>query len=299
MSILIFVGALSFVSTRHSLLLVLVVLVSVLHYSARLRLMRPEVEISRSSPFVETIRTATETGSRFAWVYERLEHIIPANQEALLGLRSIHTYNSLSSRLYQAWTLRLDERGTQAYGRHFRRIVSDARLRGDEFGYSGIGVLIGREPLAPDLGTELARFGEFTIYRTAEPPRLEAQIKSYERSGQRTVVVHGALRNAELVEVERIENRDDYLRFRVTPSTQPTLLFVSRQNHPHWQARSDGRQLETVLVNDFYQGVIVPAHTDELELRFMPNARWSWVPQVLFAVGFAACGIRRLQVGPH
>ena len=129
MSMLIFGGVLSFVSTRRSLLLVVVVIASVLHYSARLRLIRPEAEIQQSSALVAAIKSATDQdGSRFAWVYERLERIIPANQETLYGLRSIHTYNSLSARLYQAWTLRLDERGTQAYGRHFRRIVSDARL---------------------------------------------------------------------------------------------------------------------------------------------------------------------------
>ena len=113
--------------------------------------------------------------------------------------------------------------------------------------------------------------------------------------GPTRVVVRGALRDAELLDLERVENRDDFLRFRVTPSNEATLLFVSQQSHPQWQARSEGRQLETVVVNDFYQGVIVPAHARGVELRSMPYVRWSWVPQLFFVVSFAAFGVRRLS----
>ena len=53
-------------------------------------------------------------------------------------------------------------------------------------------------------------------------------------------------------------------------------------------------ELETVQVNGFYQGVVVPPGTEEVELRFLPLVRWAWVSQVAFALAWLAAGGRAL-----
>ena len=63
-----------------------------------------------------------------------------------------------------------------------------------------------------------------------------------------------------------------------------SLLFVSQQYHDSWQARSPSGPLKTVVVNGFYQGVLLPPGTAEVELRFLAWGRWSWVPQVGFVM---------------
>ena len=60
-------------------------------------------------------------------------------------------------------------------------------------------------------------------------------------------------------------------------------MFVSQQYNRAWRAMTGSRRLRTVLVNRFYQGVIVPPFTSEVELRFQPWAWWSWLPQGVFA----------------
>ena len=100
--------------------------------------------------------------------------------------------------------------------------------------------------------------------------------------------------------VERVRALDDALTFGLRPAQRETLLFVSQQHHPGWSASGGGRALETVLVNDFYQGVLVPAGVERVELTFRGWVHWSWVPQVLFAVLAAGLGVsarRRRSAG--
>ena len=92
----------------------------------------------------------------------------------------------------------------------------------------------------------------------------------------------------------RREAMDDLQKIQVTPSPEETLLFLSQQYHPAWRATADHRPLRTVLVNRFYQGVIVPPMTTEVELRFRPFVLWSWLPQLFFAASAALLLMRQL-----
>ena len=64
-----------------------------------------------------------------------------------------------------------------------------------------------------------------------------------------------------------------------------SLLFISRQYHDFWQAGGKNGPLKTVAVNDFYQGVLLPPGTEEVELRYRPWIRWSWIPQMDYPAG--------------
>ena len=82
--------------------------------------------------------------------------------------------------------------------------------------------------------------------------------------------------------------------FRLTSSPQETLLFLSQQYHSAWRATAHNRLLRAVRVNNFYQGVIVPSFTDEIELSFRPFVIWSWIAQLLFLATAAALLLRAL-----
>ena len=87
---------------------------------------------------------------------------------------------------------------------------------------------------------------------------------------------------------------DDFQKIQLTASPEETLLFVSQQYHPAWSATADQGPLRTVLVNGFYQGVIVPPMTPKVELSFRPFVLWSWLPQLFFAAGATLLLIRQL-----
>ena len=85
--------------------------------------------------------------------------------------------------------------------------------------------------------------------------------------------------------LDRSVEQDDFASFATSDSAHDTLLFLSRQHHPHWTARSGEKPLETVLVNGFYLGVIVPPHTPAVEIAFEPWTRWMWIVHVLIGLG--------------
>ena len=90
---------------------------------------------------------------------------------------------------------------------------------------------------------------------------------------------------------------DDLKIFRTTPTEQKTLLFLSEQYHPRWKAYARGAPLQTIPVNGFFLGVLVPPQTTRLELRFQPFVIWSWIPQLFYAGIILAGALHRFISG--
>ena len=290
MGVCLFGGTLAFIYLRSPWLLVALSIIGTFHYGLPMQLVRRPDEIRLGSPLVDRVGSETRGRDRFALVGEGMKPILPPNQEVVFGLRSIHTYNSLSSNLYQDWVARISELGAVALGRHFRSISTSAGLAAPEFSFAGVGLLISAVALDPaEVGARVQSAGRGGIYRTRERPLHEAQIREFGTPGDGTASIAGNLRDAPRLPMSRALDRDDHLRFELSPAHEETLLFVSQQFHPQWRATAGETELETLLVNDFFQGVRVPAGTTQVALRFLPNARFSWLPQALFIIaGLAA-----------
>jgi hypothetical protein len=288
--------ALALARSRSAALLALLALASAAHYALPLRLLRPEAEIARDSELVQLLRRETRDGSRYALVGEP-GRLLPSNQEQLLGLRSIHTYDSLSPRAYQAWARRASQTGTQLYGRHFRSLAAPHDLASPALDAAGVAVWVAPQGLRPDKrGEQLAPLGRGGVYRAHERPILEAQLARFETAGGE-VRLGGLLRELPRLPVRRSLDQGDRLSFEVSPTPERTLLFVSQQHHPHWRAFADGVELASVPVDGLFLGVLLPPGTRSVELRFLPNARLAWLPQAAFAALFAAAGLRRWRRG--
>jgi hypothetical protein len=286
--IVLFLAAVVFLRTRSAGLLIATAIMSVLLYGSFLVLARPPLEIRRTSPLVEMIRRETQGESRYAFVINRA---IPSNQEAMLGLRSIHTYNTLASRSYRDWVARVSNAGPAGYfGGQFRAIVPAARLDSDELRLAGVRLVASPRQLDPAIAELIGWYARLRLYRL-HSPLLEAQFRVYEPIRQGHVRVDPLAPEDVLLETKKTRDQGDRLRFRTTPTDRPTLLFSSQQYHPHWKAFVDGRELQVVQVNEFYLGVVLPPHTEEIELRFLPWARWSWLPQLFFVLTGPLCWI--------
>jgi len=291
--------AAGFASMRSPKLLVGLAVLGVFVYSQPLLLLRPPEQIHLDSPLVQEIRRTSDDGSRFAWVDQ---WIIPPNQEALLGLRSIHTYDSLSSEAYQRWTREISARGATTYGRYFSAIVGDSKLSPAKLQRAGVGVLIARYPLDPELASPVARWGRLFIHRTRAEPIRFARTSAWRDEGEGRVAlgsgvdvpvegspsIRGAM-NAPGRSVVEALSRDDRSRFEFEALDRPSLLWLSRQFHPAWRAETEGRRLETVIVDDLFLGVVVPRDVSSVRLGFEPRVRWAWIPQACLLVALPFC----------
>jgi hypothetical protein len=288
-------GTLAFVLTRRGWLLATLALASALYHGSRLQTARGRDELRMDSPLVELLRRETADGSRFAWAGASLGDFLPPNQETLYGLRSIHSYDPLFSARYQDWASRY--RQTQARITHDRRFLSVIRLDAflaESAALSGTRILLSLHDQTPSGVALLGTFGPIGVFRTSAPPVLELQTERFEREGPGAVRIEPPRPGSPTLETRRALAQDDRLVFRLTPAERETLLFVSQQHHAGWRARARGRALETVVVNGLFQGVLVPPEVDQVELEFRCAARWSWVPQALFALAALLLLARRL-----
>lgn len=276
-------------------LLIVLVTLNVFVYSYQLTLYRPVSSIYTRSPLIESIRKYLSDGSRYALFGTHFGDVLSPNQEALLGLRSIHSYDSLSSRQYQSLVAGWTDAGTSVYGRHFVALDNLNKLQAAAFQLSGVSLLISPQPIAPE-GFRLAEKVEgFWLYRRIEPTILRLQTSNFERMAPEQVDL--VLPYGESLPLNILEEKDDFLKVQVTPKSSETLLFLSQQYHPQWSIKdAEGQALQSVVVNDFYQGIIIPPHTTQVILRFQPVVLWSWLPQVLYVglgVGAISTGLRQ------
>ncbi len=273
------------ISTSRSLKawgLLALTLVTVFVYGRSLRLIRPESNIHTTSRVVEFIREQTGGGeTRLAFV--GYKNLVPPNQELLLGLKSIHAYDSLSSREYQRLVKKLSVKGTYTYGRHFDYITDGSRLDLPEYSYTGIGLYISSMELYNPGLVRIGQWRKYRFYKPLRPPIMEAQVRDFDLMNGGAVLA-GRLEEHRLLPAKRMDSFTDYKTFSLTPLAVPSLLFVSQQYHPRWQARSKAGPLETIKVNDFYEGVILPPGTSEVVLAFRPHVLWMWVSHVIFIV---------------
>jgi hypothetical protein len=257
-----------------------VAVVSAFLYGRALILSRPLDTIHVSSKLVDVIKAHTPGGDRFA-IADSAITALPPNQEALFGLNSVNSYDSLSSRRYQELVRHWSAAGTGMYGRHFRFLDVRRALADQGFPFSGVHLILSARPLATDHLTLATEVNGIKLYETVTAPVDLLQTSHFKFSNGREAAIDPSTGAANL-QPRRVEMLNDFQKIEVTASPQETLLFLSQQYHRAWRARAGQQPLRTVLVNRFYQGVIVPANTSEVELFFRPFVLWSWLPQGLF-----------------
>lgn len=287
-------GAAAFCATGRPALLLALAAATPFLYGQRLLLARPVASIHVRSELVDALRERTADGSRYA-VLGRPS--IPPNEEGLLDLRSVHTFDSLAPRAYQELVARLSRSGAINQGRIFSALDDEARLADDAFGYTGVATIVAeRAPTVPGFEV-LGRAGQRTLWARTGGAPTAAQLVLAAAGGEADApaALAGPLGGHARLPLEVELRRDDLRRFRTTPDGRETLLFVSEQHHPHWRARAGDRELPTCVVNGFYLGVRLPPGTESVELRFRPAALWSWVPQLAFALAGLAWGAGALQ----
>ena len=284
-SLLIF-GTILLMIRAKPVLLQIMVIISVFAYGYSMILTRPLDQIQLSSPLVRKIKSEINGGFRYAKAGSVC--VLPSNQEALLKINSIHSYDSLSSLNYQRLALKLSEIGTTTLGRYFNTIDWNEKLCQGTFSLLGVGCVLSTENLDENKLKKTAEINGINIFKTLSPAILEAQIQNYHRGKtDKEIKITGILEEYNKVKVEKVLSFDDYKHFKVNPYSKETVLFLSQQFHPQWKAFNKNDRLKTVIVNDFFEGVIIPPYVDEVILEFKPTVLWSWVPQVLFLmIGF-------------
>jgi hypothetical protein len=91
---------------------------------------------------------------------------------------------------------------------------------------------------------------------------------------------------------EKILDQGDLLEYKISSpesSLPPSSLFLlSQKFHADWKAKvltaKGWQKAETVSVNGFFQGVLIPQGTQKVLLRFLPWVRFMWIGHLFWGL---------------
>ena len=251
--------------------------------------------IATTSPLVEKTRAALPAGARFAIVEPGLP-VVPPHFNAELGIASVHSSNSLSSRRYTTLINALGgEVGT--YGR--RNFVISPDYNSTMFWMSNIGLILSPVKLSHEnleyLGEEsgvhlhkvISRMGDSLQFSGVAP--IDSDIDNLQMGDPRLLP-----RLASLKQVDQ----GDSLEFEVSPGP-PSVLVLSQKYHRDWQAQVFGPlgwvPAKTTVINGVFQGVLLSENTQRVRLEFKPYVRYAWIAHAFWLLLFATLGFKAWQ----
>lgn len=296
-SVLALLGIAAFAARSSVPLIMLLTTLVALVYGSPMLPFRPRATIHTSSDITSRMNKALPPGMRYALVGPN--NLLPPNMESLVRLRSVNTYNSLSSVNYQDYISHLGGQ-TNTYGRHMHYIDSGFLSDNPAFSYSGIELILSSKTIV-DPGLRLVqKAGDMNFYKPLRKPILYAQIIAYKEESPGRFLLDGYLYDRPSLKVIRLREQDDYQKYQVPRSQFPTLLFISQQFHLSWRALTDKGPAEVGVVNSFFTGVRVPAGANWLEMEFRSYVYWSFIPQLFFVcVGTAFVARKIMLRGNH
>jgi hypothetical protein len=267
---------------------------------------QPRAAVHTDSPLAAELRRRTADGSRFAWVGPRLPgyRFLQPNQEIVLGLSSVHTYDHLMSRAFSEWSREL---GTAAYrdsdyDRLFDQLGLHA-LQDEEFlAAAGVSTLVSIEPLDAQLVADPLPIAGVHVSSLRRRGPLQAHLGEDDYAHAAPGQVRAPLeRLREQAPAERVPTGfDDRLSFRFEARERESLLFVSQRFDARWEARAGERRLQGVCINGLYQGVVIPPGVEALQLEFRVWSRFALPIQcafLLLGLAAVAAALRRRALG--
>ena len=244
-------------------------------------LRRPATDLIRNSDLVRQVIAATPAGTRIALIAPGADALLP-NSNSLLGVASVHSYDSLSSHRYQALLRELGGE-TEQYGRWNSMIAPD--FGSHVFWMSNIGLVISPTPiLHPNLESVGVK-GALRLYRVRDSMGCCLQSPIAVNAGPGGI----SSTSREGIRPVKTSDQGDALEFEVHnyPDTG-SVLTLSEQYHDDWRASvrtaSGWQAARTVPVNGAFQGVVIPAASDLVRLQFMPYVRFAWIAHVFWVV---------------
>jgi hypothetical protein len=255
--------------------------------------------IAMTSQLVADVRQNLPPEARYAVALPGLP-VLPPNLNATVGLRSLHSYNSLSSRRFARV---IDELGGDllTYGRWNSAIAPN--YSSAMFWMSNIALVLADRVLNDP---NLLYVGESgTVHLHTVKSRMGCCLQVIDDAGTLagtdTELTTGDLRQQPARVPALAQDLGDFL---VIDALDPreSLLILSKKYYRDWRARirtpSGWIPASTRAVDGVFLGVPLPARTIAVELRFEPYVRYAWLAHVLWLAILTVAvllEIRRIQ----
>ncbi len=275
-------------------LLVAALLATVSYLSFPLMLRQEAAEIVTTSPLVEKVRRNLPPDSRYAVASPGLA-VLPPNLNAALGLPSIHSYNSLSSRRYHTLIKALGGK-VLTYGRWNGSVSPD--YGSAMFWMSNVGLVLSASRLDHENLDYLGKIGDVHLQRVIS--RMGCCLLVAPPAGSMTNdgIMIADPRRLAAGRLTRTLDKGDLLEFDVE-AKESALLVLSQKFHRDWHAQVQTEagwvEARTVPVNEVFQGVLLPEGAQKLRLQFRPFVRFAWLAHVFWLLVLTALAYQALR----
>jgi hypothetical protein len=243
-----------------------------------------------TSPTVREIVSRIPEGGRFALVYRKPARQLEANYTAVLGINNVGAYSSLPSRYYVA----LMQQFGVPYDKYTRNIRSiPATFPPSARWWANVYVVVSDAPHDFVGATRETRSNGLYIYRYPDAMgccRLVAQADATRQSDTHWQVTDTVITQS--VPLTYAHTHGDNAEIILPAATPAGIIVLSQAYHPDWHAfveTAEGRiPVETVVVNDSYQGIRIPAEARSVILEFTPWIWWSWLAHLFWGIAICA-----------
>ena len=271
-----------FVLRRRPVLVMTALIVTVLLSAVPLQMRRATADVQQTSPLVAALQQHVPAGARYAIVDAGLNYLLTPNINRLYDLASVHTYNNFTSPGYAQVIAALGGKTTY-YGKLNTEVapVYDTTM----LWMSNVAVVLARERIDDGNLRPLGTYGPAHLMQVQQrmgpfwhtaleaiPHGRDVRITDYRKRPQYAV--------------SDVQDQNDTITATISPQVWPTLFVHSTLAAAEWRADVyDGTQwlaAQTVSVNGVFQGVVIPAGTQTVRLRWVSAVQWMWVSHLIW-----------------
>jgi hypothetical protein len=219
---------------------------------------------------------------------------VRGNENIMFQIPTMHIYRSNVSAYYSNLVRRLG-------GRFAKRNVSNyiqPRYNNSDFWMLNAGIVVSYQPQNHPTLEHIITRHQLHIYRNTASgagcclhiPQSAVTSPIYTNEYQHPALQIGNIRKLPYQELTKIDDAGDQYTI-VNPAAKAAVIVLNHVYHPRWYAyglRNDATiPLTTIVINDVYQGVIVPDGVTHVSMAFTPWSRWMWLVHLGWIVSAA------------
>jgi hypothetical protein len=274
----------------------LIILVNAQLLARPLLLVQPYTNVIHTSDTAQTIQKTLYPDSYVAVVAIKPSVRLEPNYTVMLDIPIIGAYSSLQSRYYVAFMQRLHV-DYRTYRRNIRSI--GLPLNYPDLWMSNVRTIVSDKPIDTPGITRLTRTLGMYVYTIADGMGCCLQVPM---QAVRKVDDRYWIDNPQAATNQRLSKKTDHgdaFTVEFPAQTEDSVIIFNQQFHPDWvghvQTDTGWQSTTTVVINDVYQAVRIPAGATALRFEFRPWVRWSIVPNLLWIALAILWGINQIS----
>jgi len=251
-----------------------------------LLLTQPTTNIITTSPTAAAIAASLPPDGLMAMINVKPTFVMEPNFSSVLNVKQIGTYSSLQSNYY----VTLMKRFNVNYDKYIRVVRGiNPPLPANDLWMTNIRTIVSDKPLTITGLTFLKRVDGQYLYQTGDGMGCCLQVPISALRNDTTAPNHLWLDNPQTPTNQRLNKKvdqGDEFTLEFPAQSVDSVIVFNQQFHPDWvahvQTTSGWQPTTTVVINDVYQAVRIPAGATALSFQFRPWIRWSIVTNIVW-----------------